>query len=548
VILVDTALERRAAAGQPILVAVVGAGFMGSGIIRQIARYTPGMRVAGIASRTLGRARAAAAEAGIEGVRQAATATEAGEIINAGGCALAEDPTVLCAAQPIHAVIEVTGALEDGARTAVAAIQGGKHLILMNAELDGTVGPILARRARQRGVIYTNSDGDQPGVTMNLYRFVRGIGVRPVLCGNIKGLHDVHRTPETQLGFARRWGQNPKMVTSFADGTKISFEQAIVANATGMRVLRRGMSGPAVEPGTPVEQVAALYPAERLLEGGGYVDYVVGAAPSPGVFVLGTHDDPRQRHYLNLYKLGEGPLYCFYTPMHLCHFEVPNTVARAVEFGDATLAPAGGLSVEVVCTAKRDLRAGDVLDGCGGFLSYGQCENAPAAARERLLPMGLSEGCRVTRAVPRDTVLTLDDVELPPGRLIDRLRAEQDAIFPHEGCPSRPRRRRQRRQLGTGQAVYTGGSGRRRRPTPAGPGLPNQESHYGDCRDSGREAQRGEVHTREIGRIVRRRGRSHRHHRAIRRRGFLGGDGAGTQGAREAADGLLHRERFDAEG
>lgn len=432
-ILVDRALERRAEAGNPILVAVVGAGFMGSGIIRQIARYTPGMRVAGIASRTLGRARTAAAEAGIEAAGQAATAAEADAIAAAGGCALAEDPAVLCAAESIHAVIEVTGALEGGARTAVAAIEGGKHLILMNAELDGTVGPILARRARQRGVVYTNADGDQPGVAMNLYRFVKGIGVRPVLCGNIKGLHDVTRTPETQLAFARRWGQNPKMVTSFADGTKISFEQATVANATGMRVLERGMTGPTVPAGTPIEQAAALFPADRLLEGSGYVDYVVGAAPAPGVFVLGTHDDPRQRHYLNLYKLGEGPLYCFYTPMHLCHFEVPNTVARAVEFGDATLEPAAGLMVEVVCTAKRDLLPGDLLDGCGGFLSYGQCENAEAAAREGLLPMGLSEGCRVTRAVARDTVLTFGDVERPAGRLIDRLRAEQDAIFPAKG-------------------------------------------------------------------------------------------------------------------
>ncbi len=429
-ILVDRALERRAAEGNPILVAVVGAGFMGSAIVRQIARWTPGMRVAGIANRHIERARQAATAAGIETCREVAAPAQADAIISAGGCALAEDPAVLCRAVAIRAVIEVTGALENGARTAAAAIEAGKHLVLMNAELDGTAGPVLARMARARGVIYTNCDGDQPGVTMNLYRFVKGIGVRPVLCGNIKGLHDVNRTPETQAGFARRWGQNPKMVTSFADGTKISFEQAIVANATGMRVLRRGMLGPEVPAGTPVEVATTLYPVERLIDEGGFVDYVVGAAPAPGVFVLGTHDDPRQRHFLNLYKLGEGPLYCFHTPMHLCHFEVPNTVARAVEFQDAALAPAAGLRVEVVATAKRDLCVGDVLDGCGGFLTYGQCENAPQAARERLLPMGLSEDCRVRRPVARGEVLTFDDVEIPPGRLIDKLRAEQDAVFP----------------------------------------------------------------------------------------------------------------------
>src|SRR6266540_4682331 len=135
----------------------------------------------------------------------------------------------------------------------------------MNAELDGTVGPILKHHADRRGVVYTNADGDQPGVLMNLHRFVSGIGVRPVLCGNIKGLHDPYRNPTTQEAFARRWGQNPQMVTSFADGTKISFEQAIVANATGMRVARRGMIGPTVETGTHIRDAVATFPAEELL-------------------------------------------------------------------------------------------------------------------------------------------------------------------------------------------------------------------------------------------------------------------------------------------
>ena len=219
------------------------------------------------------------------------------------------------------------------------------------------------------------------------------------------------------------------MVTSFADGTKISFEQAIVANATGMRVARRGMLGPTVEAGTPVEEAAKLFPLEELLEGPGIVDYVVGAAPGPGVFVLGTHDHPLQRHYLELYKLGEGPLYCFTRPYHLCHFEVPNTVARAVLFGDAALAPAGGPQVDVVAAAKVDLEPGQELDGPGGYLTYGLAENHETAAAERLLPMGLAEGCRVTRAIAKDEVLTYDDVEVPAGRLVDELRAEQDVAF-----------------------------------------------------------------------------------------------------------------------
>jgi predicted homoserine dehydrogenase-like protein len=275
--------------------------------------------------------------------------------------------------------------------------------------------------------VYTVSDGDQPGVTMNLYRFVKGLGVRPVLCGNVKGLHDPYRNPTTQEGFARQWGQNPYMVTSFADGTKISFEQAVVANATGMTVAQRGMHGPTVEGGTHVRDAAALFPPDELLNGDGIVDYVVGAEPAPGVFVLGTHGDPQQQHYLNLYKLGEGPLYCFYTPYHLCHFEVPTTVARAVLFGDAALAPSDGVRVEVVATAKRDLAAGETVDALGGYMTYGLAEKAEVARAENLLPIGLAEGCRLARAVAKDQVLTYDDVVLPPDRLSDRLRAEQDA-------------------------------------------------------------------------------------------------------------------------
>lgn len=164
--------------------------------------------------------------------------------------------------------------------------------------------------ADKAGMVLTDSDGDQPGVIMNLYRFVQGIGCRPVLAGNIKGLHDPYRNPTTQEGFARKRGLTPHMATSFADGTKISFEMAIVANATGLRVAQRGMFGPYCD---SVHDAVRLFPPEPLLEHG-IVDYVVGAEPAPGVFVLGHQEHPVQRAYLDLYKLGEGPFYTFYRP------------------------------------------------------------------------------------------------------------------------------------------------------------------------------------------------------------------------------------------
>jgi predicted homoserine dehydrogenase-like protein len=433
VILIDSALKRRQMAGNPVRVAMVGAGFMGRGIALQVISSVPGMELVAISNRHIDGARRAYEEAGNKRICEVGTVRQLEHAISRGQPAITEDPLLLCEAVGIDAIIEVTGTVEYGAQVVLDAIENCKHVIMMNAELDGTVGPILKVKADQAGVIITNADGDQPGVIMNLYRFVRGIGVNPVLCGNIKGFHDPYRNPTTQETFARQWKQTAHMVTSFADGTKISFEQAIVANATGMRVARRGMYGPTVASGTHLKDVVGLFPIEALTEGPGIVDYVVGAEPGPGVFVLGTHDHPVQKHYLNLYKLGEGPLYCFYVPYHLCHFEVPNTVARAVLFGDAAITPENGPRVDVVATAKTDLTQGSVLDGMGFYMTYGQAENADVVARDNFLPIGLAEGCRLKRDVSRDGVITYDDVELPPGRLCDRLRAEQNEYFALSG-------------------------------------------------------------------------------------------------------------------
>jgi predicted homoserine dehydrogenase-like protein len=389
------------------------------------------MELVAISNRHIDGARRAYEEAGVADMCEVGTVQQLQEAIIRNQAAITEDPFLLCEAAAIDAIIEVTGTVEFGAHVVLRAIENHKHVIMMNAELDGTVGPILKVKADEAGVVITNADGDQPGVIMNLYRFVKGIGVKPVLCGNIKGLQDPYRNPTTQESFARQWKQKPHMVTSFADGTKISFEQAIVANATGMNVAKRGMFGPTVPAGTPIKEAVNLYPLDALLEGPGpgVVDYVVGAEPGPGVFVLGTHEHPAQKHYLNLYKLGEGPLYCFYTPYHLCHFEVPNTVARAVLFEDAAITPGEGLRVDVVATAKKDIKQGEVLDGMGFYMTYGQCDNAEVVAHENLLPIGLAEGCRVKRDINKDEVLKYDDVEVPPGRLCDQLREEQNEYF-----------------------------------------------------------------------------------------------------------------------
>ena len=237
---------------------------------------------------------------------------------------------MLVATSPhVDVLLEVTGAVEDAIAPVLAAIEHGKHVLLMNPELDGTLGPLLKPKADKAGVVFTDVDGDQPGVIGNLYRFVKGLGRAAGAARQHQGAAGPLPQPDHPGGLRQALGPEAALVTSFADGTKVSFEMTVAANATGMTVAKRGMHGYTFEPGTPITQAAKRYDADEILAGPGIVDYVVGCEPGPGVWALGTIEHPRQRHYLNLYKLGEGPLYCFYTPYHLCHFEVPVTIARA---------------------------------------------------------------------------------------------------------------------------------------------------------------------------------------------------------------------------
>jgi predicted homoserine dehydrogenase-like protein len=433
VIAVDTLLRQRLTEGRPVRVGLVGAGFMARGLVNQLLNSTPGMQLAVISNRTPAKAHAAVTDAG-GSASAAESLRDVERIAAAGEVAVTDDVALVAGSDVVDVVVDATGAVDFGAALALACFAGGKHLVLLNAEVDATLGPLLATRADAAGVIYSGADGDQPAVQMNLIRFVRQIGVRPLVSGNIKGLQDPYRNPTTQEGFAKRWGQDPWMVTSFADGTKVSVEQALVANAAGLTVPKRGLY--AMDHTGHVDELTAMYDVEELRALGGVVDYVVGAKPGPGVYVMAEHDDPKQRHYLELYKLGAGPLYSFYTPYHLCHFEVPTTVARVALLGDPAIRPLGAPQVDVVTLAKTHLAAGTTLDRLGGYHYYGEAERADVTHSDRLLPVGLAEDCVLVRDVPKDTVITYDDVMVPDGRLVDRLRAEQDELF--FGASSRP--------------------------------------------------------------------------------------------------------------
>lgn len=424
-IIVDKALERRHEEGNPIRVGMIGAGYMGRGIALQFLTPILGIRLVAIASQTLAAAERAYHEAGVDHINAVNSVSQLDKVIANNQYAITDDPMLLCEALGIDAIIEVTGKVEFGTQVALKAIENGKHVILVNAELDATVGPILKVYADRAGVIITNTDGDEPGVAMNLYRFVKTIGYQPVLAGNFKGMIDHYRTPETQREFAARYNQKPKMVTSFADGTKLSMETTILANATGFKVGKRGMFGHSCSHAKDVLELFSL----DLFENGGLVDYVLGAEPYTGAFVVGYNDDPKKRPYMSYFKMGEGPLYCFYTPYHLPHLQIATTVARAVLFSDPTVTPLGKPICDVITVAKRDLKKGEALDGIGGFTCYGMIDNAEICHRENLLPMGLSNGCYLKKDILKDQAITYDDVDLPEGRLCDKLRDEQNVHF-----------------------------------------------------------------------------------------------------------------------
>jgi predicted homoserine dehydrogenase-like protein len=276
-------------------------------IALQLCTPVPGIRLVAISNRTIDKARKAYSNAGIEEVKAVDNVGDLEDRIEEEKYSIVENWELLCKAANIDLIIDVTGTVEFGARLAVRAIEHGKHLVLVNAELDSSLGPILKFKADRQGVVITNTDGDEPGVAMTLLRYVQSLGLRPVAAGNLKGLIDKYRTPETQREFAAKYEQDAVKVTSFADGTKLSMECTILANATGFRVGQRGMYGPKC---THVKEIAKLLPHEQLLNEG-LVDYALGAEPHTGAFVVVYEDHPKKQKELAYYKMGDGPFYVF---------------------------------------------------------------------------------------------------------------------------------------------------------------------------------------------------------------------------------------------
>ena len=429
-IIVDTALARRSEANNPVRVALVGGGYMARCIALQIVSSVRGMRLVAIANRTVGKAERAFRDAGVTEVSRVSTLAELERAIEQDRHAVTDDALMLCQAGQIDAVIECTGHVEFGTQVCFEAIRNGKHAILLGAEIDATVGPILKTYADRAGVVYSYTDGDEPGVGMNMYRFLDSMGYQPVLMGQLKGFLDRYRNPATQLELATRIGQNPTVLSCFADGSKLALEAAIMGNATGFVPQVRGMRG---YPCAHVNDMLKQFTPDDFA-GGGLVEYALGAAPHTGAFVICMNDHPEKRKLMAYLKMGDGPLYMFYTPYHLPPWQIPHSVARAVLFNDPTITPRGAPVCDTVSYAKRDLKAGETLDGVGGFACYGMVERHEVCQRENSLPIAISLDCRLKRDIAKDQPLSYADIDLPPGRLCDKLRVEQAARFPVQGA------------------------------------------------------------------------------------------------------------------
>ena len=412
--------------GRCIRVGLVGAGFMGRGIVEVLDR-APGMTVSAVADLDMDRVRAALEVAGGPPVKIVDQASGA-RLVNLDVERVASpDPAVIPALHGVDMVIEATGKPEVGAAVAFQSIMAGKHVGMLNVETDVTVGHLLASLARRAGVVYTVCAGDEPAALKELYDFAAVMGFTVVACGKGKNNPmDVHATPRSLAGRAAEMGLNPAILTEFVDGTKTMVEMCCVANAAGLTVDTPNMHGPACD----LEQLAATFsPRERggLLSREGVVDYAVGDV-APGVFAVVSHPGEIANSTLRYLKIGAGPQFLLYRPYHLTNLEVPHTVGWAVLHGKATVAPRGVPRTEVTTRAKKDLAGGMEIDGMGGFTVYGGMREYGEARSAGLLPMGLAEGARVVREVAADQEITCRDVELRDTLLL-QLRKIQDGVY-----------------------------------------------------------------------------------------------------------------------
>ncbi len=420
-------LARRADEGRDIRVCIIGAGEMGTDLVTAI-RQMRGMAVANIVDRRLASApdamRIAGYDANIGKVCETASAVTAA--FEAGHIPIVADAHLGLSHDLVDVVIDATGSPAAGAEYGLAALDAGKHLVMMNVEADVTVGAILSRIAEEKGLVYTVGAGDEPSSVMELYDFVTALGYPVVAAG--KGKNNAFRVdavPDDYRAEAERRNMNPRMLVEFVDGSKTMVEMIAIANATGLMPDRPGMHGPDCRLD---DLCTTLVPKAGggILESYGCVDFTVSKDVAPGVFVIADMHHPRVRERLNDLHLGPGPYYTFYRPYHLTSLEVPLSAARAVLYGTSDMRPLPRPVGEVCALAKRDLKAGDTLDFIGETSYRSWAMRADDAREQGAIPVGLLNEATVTRDIPKGALITRDAVDVRRDTPLYALRLRQD--------------------------------------------------------------------------------------------------------------------------
>ncbi len=407
--------------GKRIRVGLVGAGFMGRGIVETV-QSCPGMEVAAVSDIDIDRATAVFEETGETSIVEVENLKEAAE---AGTRRIVTSSTrIIAQLESVDMVLEATGDTETGAEIAYLSIMNKKHVGMLNVETDVTVGPQLNRLAKVAGVVYTVCSGDEPAAIKDLCDLACLAGLTIVACGKGKNNPlDVHANPGTLDATAREKGLNPKILTEFVDGTKTMVEMSCVANATGLTIDRQNMHGPVVSK-EKLAQVFSLQKDGGILNCEGVVDYMIGDL-APGVFAVVRSNGVVADQMMRYLKIGEGPNYLLYRPYHLTSLEVADTISRACLYNKPTIAPLGMLRTEVITIAKKDLKKGEYIDGIGGFSVRGGLERFDIASRQGLLPLGLASGALLKKDVEEGEALARSDVGIRDS-LLFQLRKIQD--------------------------------------------------------------------------------------------------------------------------
>lgn len=420
-------LQRRQAEKNPIRVGLVGCGQEGSGMVH-VTHQMEGLETAIIADIDVERPLRTLERIGVPRGAICVTnrAGEAADAIRGGQRVVTEDALLLPQVEAVDAVVEATGVTDVGGQVAWRCIEHGKHVVMLNVETDVTVGLLLQQTAQRNGCVYTVSTGDEPGVCKQLFDFSRILGFEVVCLGKGKNnAINYYATPESAGEEAAAKHMNPKMLAAFQDGTKTMVEMAAMCNATGLVPDVPGAHGPKVD---VAELNKVLIPAADggILSRRGCVDFSTGKV-APGVFAIIATDDPRVMEDLHFYSMGSGPYYTLYRPYHLCSIETPLAVAEAVIYGESTLVAQGRVA-EVVSIAKRELKAGQKVEGIGGRDFFGRLYSYADAQAAHGTPMGLTAGGTVLRDIGKDEMLTAENFQPDATQFVYQLRQMQDAL------------------------------------------------------------------------------------------------------------------------